>query len=130
MKYINEKEYVAQMKRIKAINRSKERQKALKDERNKFYPKFKLPSTSKLILLGVILICLQIVIFCEYVIIKTEDTSAMYALIGIPATLIPIIWAYYSKSKAENTVGGIIFETAMREQEIDTENSEEDSVVD
>lgn len=130
MKYISEKDYNTQMRRIKAVNKNKKRLKALKAERRKMYPKFKPPSTSKLILLGVILICLQIVIFCEYVIIKTEDTSAMYALIGIPATLIPIIWAYYSKSKAENTAGGIIFETAMREQEIDTENSEEDSVVD
>lgn len=118
------------MRKIKSDNKNKERLKALKAERRKMYPKFKLPSTSKLILLGVILICLQIIIFCEYVIIKTEDTSAMYALIGIPATLIPVVWAYYSKSKAENTAGGIVFETAMREQEIDTENLDENSATD
>ena len=34
-------------------------------------------------------------------------------LIGIPATLIPIIWGYYSKAKAENTQGGITYDMAM-----------------
>ena len=34
----------------------------------------------------------------------------------------PVIFGYYSKSKAENTEGGIVYETAMKEQE--TTNSE------
>lgn len=119
------------MRRIKAVNKNKKRLKALKAERRKMYPKFKLPSTSKLVLLSSILICFEIVIFCEYAIIKLQDTSAMYALIGIPATLIPIIWAYYSKSKAENTAGGIVYETAMREnQKTDAEDLCNDNVID
>lgn len=115
MKYISEKEYDSYLKKIQAKNKSKERLLNLKKEKNKFKPK--LPSTSKLILLGVILLCLEIVIFCEYIILTTYTTDAMYALIGIPATLIPIVWSYYSKSKAENTVGGIVYETAMKEQQ-------------
>ena len=39
----------------------------------------------------------------------------MYALIGIPATIIPIVLGYYSKSKAENTAGGITYDMAMME---------------
>lgn len=112
--YLSEKEYEARMNKIKEHNASKQRKQKLKEEKRKHMPKFKLPSTSKLVLLGAILLCLEIVIFCEYVMIALGDTSAMYVLIGIPATLIPVIWGYYSKSKAENTSGGIVFETAMR----------------
>lgn len=46
---------------------------------------------------------------------KYGDLSAMYALIGIPATIIPIVLGYYSKSKAENTAGGITYDMAMME---------------
>lgn len=106
-------------------NLSKERKQKLREEKIKYGHKFKLPSTSKLILLGAILLCLQIVLFCEYVMITLGDTSAMYVLIGIPATLIPVIWGYYSKSKAENTSGGIIYETTMAQiSQQNTDNSD------
>ena len=104
MGFISEKEYETRMSIIKRKNLSNERKRKLREEKYKNIPKLKLPSTSKLILIGAVLLCLEIVIFCEY---------AMYVLIGIPATLIPIIWAYYSKSKAENTQGGIVYDMAM-----------------
>ena len=58
---------------------------------------------------------LEIVFFCQYVMIEFGDTSALYTLIGIPVTLVPTIWGYYSKSKAENTAGGITYDMAMAE---------------
>lgn len=122
---LNEHEYLIRMKEIQLKNLNKERKRKLKEEKKKckhkkqnkkeHKKKFKLPSASKLILLGAILLCLEIVLFCEYVMLKLGDTSAMYVLIGIPATLIPVIWGYYSKAKAENTVGGIKHDTAMAE---------------
>ena len=115
MVYLSEEKFNNKMRKIKEDNLSKERKRKLKEEKRKYWFKLKLPSTSKLVLLGAILLCLQIVLFCEYVMITLGDTSAMYVLIGIPATLVPVIWGYYSKSKAENTSGGIVFETAMRE---------------
>lgn len=111
--FLSEKEYESRLRRLKIINRSKERKRKLKEEERKYKAKLKLPSTSKLILIGAVLLCLEIVIFCEYTMIALGDTSAMYVLIGIPATLIPIIWSYYSKSKAENTQGGIVYDMAM-----------------
>lgn len=122
MGYITEKEYETHMKKIKRNNVSRERKRKLREEKRKYLPKFKLPSTSKLILLGAILLCLQIVIFCEYVMIALGDTSAMYVLIGIPATLIPVIWSYYSKAKAENTQGGITYDMAMIQMNQQTED--------
>ena len=112
------------MQEVKRNNMSKERKLKLKEEKKKYMPRFKLPSTSKLILFVVFLVCIEILIFCEYAMIALGDTSAMYVLIGIPASLIPIIMSYYSKSKAENTVGGVVFETAMKEKE-NIENTED-----
>ena len=111
--FLSEKKYESRLKRLKKINCSKERKRKLKEEEKKYKAKLRLPSTSKLILIGAVLLCLEIVIFCEYTMITIGDTSAMYVLIGIPATLIPIIWGYYSKSKAENTQGGIVYDMAM-----------------
>lgn len=114
-KHISEREFEFRMKEIQKDNLSKERARKLKEERRKGKTKHKLPSTSKLILLGMILLCVQIVAFCEYAMMTLCDTSALYVLIGIPAALAPIIWGYYSKSKAENTAGGIVYDTAMAE---------------
>lgn len=119
--FLSEREYETRLRRLKTINRSKERKHKLKEEERKYKTKLKLPSTSKLILIGAVLLCLEIVIFCEYTMIKLGDTSAMYVLIGIPATLIPVIWGYYSKSKAENTIGGIVYDTAM--MQLNNENN-------
>lgn len=113
MGYMSEEEYKARLKLIKTENLTKERKAKLKKEKEKYKTKFKFPSTSKLVLLGVFLFCIEILIFCEYVMIVTGDLSAMYALIGIPATLIPTVMSYYSKSKAENTANGIVYETAI-----------------
>lgn len=124
MGFISEKEYEARMRIIKRDNESVERKRKLKEEKRKNIPKIKLPSTSKLILIGAVLLCLEIVIFCEYTMIALGDTSAMYVLIGIPATLIPIIWGYYSKSKAENTKNGIIYDLAM--MQLNQTNNTED----
>lgn len=85
-------------------------------------------STSKLILLGMILLCLQIVFFCEYAMLTLGDTSAMYVLIGIPAALAPIIWGYYGKSKAENVAGGIVYESAMAEMRTKDKDEPADSI--
>lgn len=102
MGIISEKEFEAQMREIQIINESKERERKLKEEKMKYKRKIKLPSTSKLVLLGVFLICLEILIFSEYAMLVLYDASAMYALIGIPAALVPTIIGYYSKAKAEN----------------------------
>lgn len=127
LKFISEREFNARMKKIQAENLSKERLRKLKAEKAKGKTKRKLPSTSKLILLGVILLCVQIVFFCEHAMMTLYDASSMYVLIGIPAALAPIIWGYYSKSKAENTQGGIVYDSAMEELRIQHEAMNSDS---
>lgn len=122
---MSEREYEHRMKQIKAENLTIERKRKLKEERNKGKKKIKLPTTSKLILIAVLVINVQIIWFVENAMMKWGDFSAAYALIGIPATLIPIVWAYYSKAKAENCESGIVYETAMLEKRKELESNNE-----
>lgn len=122
MKYITEKEYNTLMKQAKARNASKLRLSKIKAEQDKYKKKFKMPSTSKIVLWAVILLNIEIILFVEHAMIKWGDFSSAYALIGIPATLIPTVWGYYSKSKAENTVGGIVYDIAMKSDTETTDN--------
>lgn len=82
----------------------------------------KFPSTSKILLFSVVLMCFEIVFFCEYAMLKLCDTSAMYALIGIPAALAPVALGYLQKAKAENSQGGITYDLAMAQLNTETEN--------
>ena len=124
MRYISEKEYNAEMSRIKHENESKARMRKLKAERAKGQPrKSKKISNSKLVLWAMVALVFCIAIWFMYESHRLCDLSQAYALLGIVASLAPVIFGYYSKSKAENTEGGIVYETAMKEQEI-TSNSE------
>lgn len=115
MGYMTKQEYEEALWEIKRKNQEKRRKQRLKEEKNKYKQKKKLPSTSKLILIGAVLLCLEIIIFCEYLMWKTSDLTAMYVLIGIAASLASIVLGYYIKSKAENTTGGLVYESAMEE---------------
>lgn len=117
--YISEAEYEKQMKLIQRENASKQRADNLKAERNKY--KKKKFSTSKLVLGAMISLVFIVAIWFMYESHRLADLSQAYALLGIVASLAPVIWGYYSKSKAENTEGGIVYESAMREQGIGVE---------
>lgn len=112
VKYLTSREYKLELKKIKAKNRQIEMKRNLKAAKVKRF-NFKKPNTSKLIVFVVFAICLQILWFSEHMISLTGDTSYMYALIGIPAALIPTILGYYAKASKENQVGGITYDTAM-----------------
>lgn len=116
------KEYEQKMKRIEYENRQLEMKANLEKARKKNKRKFKFPSTSKIVLWAVIFLNVQILWFVEQTIVRTGDTTALYALIAIPATLIPTVWSYYSKSKAENTVGGIVYDSAMQQLHNESHN--------
>lgn len=87
-------------------------------------------STSKIVLLVVFILCIEIVIFCEVMMNKYGDLSAMYALIGVPVSLVPICLGYFNKSKAQNTVGGITYDMAMldRTQEMNNVVNDDEPV--
>ena len=66
------------------------------------YKKQKKFTTSKILMAALVFIAFEIIIFAEYMMFKTNDLNALYALIGISATLTAGFWAYEHKSKAEN----------------------------
>lgn len=112
---LTQKEFEKKLTEIQEKNKQKEYRRLLREERKKSRTKIKFPSTSKLILLVAFLLCLEIIIFCEYMMVKTGDLSSLYAMIGIASALIPLCLGYYFKSKAENTAGGITYDMAMLE---------------
>lgn len=92
MKYLTEKEFEKEMTQIKQQKRQYEMRKELREAKRRF-PKFKKPRTSKMVLWTVIAICIQILWFTEHMATITGDTSFMYALVAIPASLIPTVLA-------------------------------------
>ena len=126
VKYLTKQEYELELKKIKAKNRQIEMKRNLKAAN---VSRFSIPkiSTSKLILVAVLLLNLQIIYFVEKAIMTYGDLSALYALIAIPATLIPTVWAYFSKAKAENCAGGITYDSAM--EQLRQSSSENDEAV-
>ena len=113
MGHMTKQEFEEKLYKIRRKNQDKKRKQRLEDEKNKYKKKKKLPSTSKLILIGAVILCLQIIIFCEYMMWKTGDLQAMYVLIGIAASLAATTISYYNKARYENTSGGIVYDTAM-----------------
>ena len=87
-------------------------------------------STSKIVLLVVFIMCIEILIFAEIMMNKYGDLSAMYALIGVPVSLVPIIISYYHKAGKENQIGGITYDMAMldRTQEMNNVVNDDEPV--
>lgn len=112
-KYYNEQVKLAKDERWK--KRKIEQIKGIKSSQMK--KKAKPLSTSKFILYAVYLLCLEIVIFAEISTLILRDTNCLYTLAGIPVALVPTIVSYYMKSKAENTVGGIVYDSLFSEEE-------------
>lgn len=112
---MTKQEYELELKKIKEKNQQIKMKQNLKAAKIKRF-QFKKPNTSKLIVFVVFAICLQILWFSEHMISLTGDTSYMYALIGIPAALIPTVISYFNKAKIENTSdSGYVYEARMAE---------------
>ena len=127
---MTEQEFKQKQEKIKQRNKNITMKQKLHRMKKSRFPKFKKPSTSKIVLFVVFVICIQILWFCEHMAITTGDTSYMYSLIGVPVTLIPIVISYYIKSSRENQIGGITYDMAMNQmnqQEDYSPTSDEDN---
>jgi len=113
MIYMTSKQFDVKMAKIQKRNKTIEYKKRLREERMKHWPKFVLPSTSKIVLIVAALLCVEILFFCQWMIVRTGDTNALYAMVGVIVSLSTIVIGYFVKSTKQNTVGGITYETAM-----------------
>lgn len=109
-------QFDSKLAKAKKRNEGIEYRRRLREERRKYWPKFVLPSTSKIVLIVAALLCVEILFFCQYMILMTGDTNALYAMVGTIATLASVVLGYFVKSTKENTSGGLIFESAMAEK--------------
>ena len=117
-RYMSEREFNKKLKEIQKENESIRRINKLEQERSRLRrTKKKKLTTSKLALLIMFFIVFEIVIFTELLMYKTQDLSALYVLIGIPATMILPLWRYYAKSQVQNAQGGITYAMAMKESQ-------------
>lgn len=97
-------EYECKLKKVKEKNKQIEMKQKLKATKVKRF-NWKKPRTSKMVLWTVIAICIQILWFTEHMATVTGDTSFMYALVAIPASLIPTVLSYMKNSRVEHQMG-------------------------
>ena len=91
-------------------------------------PQKKAWTTSKVIAIGVLIMdavaTLAVLALCGLAIVRRFDGALPYltTLIGaLQAVTGVVLGAYFSKSKAENTKGGIVYDTAMGVSDSDTD---------
>ena len=113
MAYMTKSQYDSKLAKLQKRNEDIERRRKLRKERMKHFPKFVLPSTSKIVLIVSAILCLEILAFCQYMIMVTGDTNALYAMVGALFTFMPIVIGYFVKSTKENTKNGVVYETTM-----------------
>ena len=88
----------------------------------------KRPSTSHIIAIGVLMVdaaaTFAVLALCALAILRRFDGALPYltTLIGaLQAVTGVVLTAYFGKSKAENTKGGIVYDTALGASNSDTD---------
>lgn len=113
MVYMTKSQFDSKIAKAKRRNETIEYKRRLREERTKYWPKFVLPSTSKIVLIVAAILCVEILFFCQWMIVRTGDTNALYAMVGAVVSFVPVVLGYMVKSTRENTKSGIVYETAM-----------------
>ena len=101
-KRMKELDQIAEEQQLRQQVRDRERELGLRRTRKK-------PAWGKAMMAVIYGLCIEIVI----------DLSALYALIGVPAAMFGVFWAYAQKSAKENTKGGIVYDMNIRQAETD-----------
>lgn len=130
MERLNEKQFENALKRIQIENEYKERNRKLKEEKRKYKPKIKLPSTSKL-MVAYLFVVLNIVLFyAMYMMYHFAELTYLGVLITDVASQILVFLIYAVKSAKENSQNGITYEMAMLEKknELNLLNNDDDAV--
>lgn len=109
---MKELDQIAEEQQLRQRVRDRERELGLRHTRKK-------PAWGKAMMAVVYGLCIEIVIYAEVVMWMRFDLSALYALIGVPAAMFGVFWAYAQKSAKENTKGGIVYDMNIRQAETD-----------
>lgn len=132
MKYISEKEYNSRLKHIQQMNVVRQRKQSLKEEKNKYKPKLKLPTTSKLMAAYLFVILNVVLIYAMVAMWVFMDLTYLGVLITDVAAQVLTYFIYAKKATIENSVGGITYDMALKsvdEVTIYKENVDDETVV-
>lgn len=114
-------EHKKRMAKIKRQNTEAKYRAEEETEKKKYKPTKKKIATSKIVLAVMFAVCIEIIIYSQWAMYRLGDLTALITLLGIPACMTTALVSYYHKSGKENTSGGIVYETAMREFESNDE---------
>lgn len=125
MRELSENDFNSKMEEIQRDNIMYQRKQLLRIEKRKYRPMPKIPSTSKLMSCYLFIMLNIVLIFAMIAMWHFQDLTYLGVLItDIGAQLLTYV-SYNKKSTAENTSGGIIYETAMLQAK-QAENSTDD----
>lgn len=120
MRNMSEKRYQQKLEKIRKENESIQRIQQLKDERKKYRTSITdRISTTKLVMVYLFVLLNVILIFAMVAMWHFADLSYLGVLITDIAAQIITFIIYAMKSTKENTVGGITYDLAMKQSNID-----------
>lgn len=119
MKYITQSKFENELTKIRVRNKSYERKKLLKAEKNKYRNKIKLPSTTKLVMTYLFILLNTVLIYAMVAMWHFSDLSYLGVLITDIVAQLITFFIYTVKSTKENTVGGITYDLAMKQSNIE-----------
>ena len=116
MRRLNEKQYRAELTKINRENIYKQRNKILKEKKDVYKTKHKLPSTSKLIAIYLFVMLNILLTYSMVAMWVFRDLTYLGALITDVVAQILTYYVYAKKSTIENTKSGITYELAMMDK--------------
>jgi len=119
VKYLSEKQYEKELNKILIKNECIKRKRTLKDEKNKYKRKIQIPSTTKLAMLYLFILLNTVLIYSMIAMWHFSDLSYLGVLITDIVAQLITFFIYTVKSTKENTVGGITYDLAMKQSNID-----------
>lgn len=123
MNRLSEKQYSSALKKIQDDNIYIERNNKLREERNKYKRKFKLPPTSKLMAAYLFVIMNVVLVYALIAMWHFMDLSYLGLLITDIAGQVLVFMIHAIKSTKENTKDGIVYDIAMLEKQHELNNT-------
>lgn len=116
-------EHKKRMAKIKRQNTEAKYRAEEEAERQKYKPTKKI-ETSKIVVAVIFMVCIEIIVYSQWVMYRLADLTALITLLGIPACMTTAAVAYLNKSAKQNTKNGITYELAMLEKQHELEDEE------
>lgn len=119
------REHEAKLRKIERAGERKLLRDELRAKKEEYWPRKKWPSTGKMAMWYIFTSCTAVQIYSMAAMWHFGDLSALYSLIGATVGETITFCAYAAKSAKENSLGGIVHDMAMKEQETAQEGTEQ-----